>query len=112
MDKIHEHELELKKYAVDKLKETGVVEIYNEDSESGIVTFNVKGVFAQDAATYLNSQGIAVRSGQHCAKMLNDFIGTIATIRASFYIYTQKEDIDALVEAVKNGGNYLDAYFI
>lgn len=112
-DTIEEHEKKLKEYAIKKLKETGNAEIYNEDADSGIVTFNIKGVFAQDAATYLNSQGIAVRSGQHCAKLLNQtYLKTPATLRASFYIYNTKEDVDSLAKAVKNGGNYLDAYFI
>lgn len=111
MENIEKHEAELKKYAVEELEKTGNVTIYNPKSEGGIVTFNIKDVFAQDAATYLNSQGIAVRSGQHCAKILIDFLGVVATVRASFYLYTTKEDVDALVNAVKNGGNYLDAYF-
>ena len=75
------------------------------------MTFNINGVFAQDAATFLNSKGIACRSGQHCAKMLNDFLKTVATVRASFYFYTSKEDIDALVDAVNHGEDFLDAYF-
>lgn len=112
MDEISAHEKELKQYAVKKLKETGKVTVYNEKSEAGIVTFNIEGVFAQDAATFLNSRGIACRSGQHCAKILMDFLKTPATVRASFYFYTSKEDIDELVEAVKHGGDYLDAYFI
>lgn len=112
-DQIEAHERKLKNYAVLKLKETGNAVIYNEDAEAGIVTFNINGVFAQDGATYLNSKGIACRSGQHCAKLLNQtYLDTPATIRASFYIYTTTEDIDALSEAVKTGGNYLDAYFI
>ena len=112
-DAIKEHEKKLKNYALSKLKETGNAEIFNEDAEDGIITFNIKGVFAQDAATYLNSQGIACRSGQHCAKLLNQtYLKTPATVRASFYIYNTKEDVDALAEAVKNGGNYLDAYFL
>lgn len=112
-DSIVEHERKLKQYAVAKLLQTGNAEIYNADSEAGIITFNIKGVFAQDAATYLNSQGIACRSGQHCAKLLNQtYLKTPATVRASFYVYTTEDDIDALAEAVKNGGNYLDAYFI
>ncbi len=111
-DAIYEHEKKLKNFAVEKLKETGNAEIFNEDAEAGIVTFNIKGVFAQDAATYLNSQGIACRSGQHCAKLLNQsYLPTPATVRASFYIYNTEEDALALAEAVKNGGNYLDAYF-
>lgn len=112
LDNIEKHEEELKKYCVEKLKATGKCTIYNEKSEGGIVTFNVNNVFAQDAATYLNSRGIACRSGQHCAKILVDFLGTIATIRASFYLYTTKEDIDALVDAVSTcEGDYLNAYF-
>ena len=111
MENIQAHERELKRYAVEALKKTGKVKLYNAESESGIVTFNIDGVFAQDAATYLNSRGIACRSGQHCAKILNDFLGTIATVRASFYLYTTKKEIDALAEAVASGGDYLDAYF-
>ena len=111
LDNINEHEKALKKYAVEQLEKTGNVTIYNADSEAGIVTFNIKDVFAQDAATFLNSKGIACRSGNHCAKILNDFLGTPATVRASFYFYTTKEDIDALVDAVKHGKEFLDAYF-
>ena len=70
LDNIQKHERELKKYAVEELQKTGKVTIYNPDSEAGIVTFNINGVFAQDAATYLNSRGIACRSGNHCAKIL------------------------------------------
>jgi len=108
---ITRHESELKKYAVEALKRTGNATIYNADSESGILAFNINGVFAQDAATFLNSRGIACRSGQHCAKLLKGFLGTPATVRASFYIYTTKEDIDALADAVKHGEEFLDAYF-
>jgi len=112
LENIHAREQELKKYAVEQLEKTENVIIYNKDSEAGIVTFNIKDVFAQDGATFLNSKGIACRSGNHCAKILNDFLGTPATIRASFYFYTTKEEIDALVEAVKHGKEFLDAYFI
>lgn len=112
IDNVAMHERELKRYAVKKILATGKATVYNPDSESGIVTFNVDGVFAQDAATYFNSKGIACRSGQHCAKVLNDFLGTVATVRASFYLYTTKEDIDALVDAIdKCKGEFLNAYF-
>ena len=111
IENIEAYEKELKQYAVSELKKTGKVTLYNEKSEAGIVTFNINGVFAQDGATFLNSRGIACRSGQHCAKMLNDYLKTVATIRASFYFYTSKEDIDALVEAVQHGEEFLDAYF-
>ena len=111
MDNIENHEKELRKYAISKLKQLDNVILYNENAESGIITFNIKDVFAQDAATYFNSKGICVRSGQHCAKILIDFLGTVATIRASIYFYNTIEDIDALVEACKKAGDFLDAYF-
>ena len=85
--------------------------IYNKEAEAGIITFNIKGVFAQDEATLLNSHGIAVRSGQHCAKLLDEFLHTPATCRMSVYLYTTKEEVDAFVDAIKNGGDILDAFF-
>ena len=111
MDEIESHGTMLKKYCVDKLEETGMADIYNPHSEGPVVAFNVKGVFSQDAATFLNSRGIACRSGNHCAKILIDYLKVYATVRASFYIYTSKEDIDALADAVKHGKEFLDAYF-
>lgn len=111
LDNIHAHELELSEYAISKLEECKDIVIYNKDSKSGIITFNRIGVFAQDEATLLNSKGIAVRSGQHCAKMIDEVIGDVATIRASFYLYTSKSDVDAFVNALKEGGDILDAYF-
>ena len=111
MENIEVLEKNLRKYAISQLKTIPDLVIYNEGAEAGIITFNKKGVFAQDLATYLNSKGIAVRSGQHCAKMLHHYLKEIATVRMSISFYTTKEDIDALVDALKNGGHFLDAYF-
>lgn len=111
MDNIAQYEKELKSYFIEQTKDMDNLIIYNKNSETGIITFNLKGVFAQDEATLLNSKGIACRSGQHCAKILPEFLKEVATVRASTYLYTTKEDIDALVDALKNGGDILDAYF-
>ena len=111
LENIHAHDRELCEYALSKLEKCDDIIIYNKDAKNGIITFNRKGVFAQDEATLLNSKGIAIRSGQHCAKILNDYLGTPATCRMSTYLYTSKEDIDAFVDAVINGGDILDAYF-
>lgn len=111
MEEIHKHELELRNYAISKLKTLQNLIIYNEFAEGGIITINVKDVFAQDEASYLNSKGICVRSGEHCAKILHDFLNTMATVRISFGLYNTKEEIDVLYEALKNGGDFLDAYF-
>ncbi len=111
LENIEAYEKELRKYAIEKLSEIKEITIYNKNAESGIITFNYQGVFAQDMATYLNSKGICVRSGQHCAKILMDYLHCHATVRASIYFYNTKEEIDAFVEACKNGGDFLDAYF-
>ena len=111
MENIVAHEHELRRYAIEKLKKLDNIIIYNENAEAGIITFNIKGVFGQDAATFLNSKGIAVRSGNHCAKILLTFLKTSNTLRASFYLYNTKEEVDAFVEACKKGGDFLDAYF-
>ena len=111
MDNIEKREKELKEYAISKLSKLDNIIVYNATSESGIIAFNVKDVFAQDTATLLNSYGVAVRSGNHCAKILNEFLKTDATVRASLYFYNTFEEIDAFVEACKKGGDFLDAYF-
>ena len=111
IENIHEYEQYLRKYAMERLKEVDNLDIYNPNAEAGIITFNMKDVFAQDLGTYLNSKGIAVRTGLHCAKMLPIFLETPANVRVSLYFYTTKEDIDKLVETLKTGGNFLDAYF-
>ena len=111
MDNIEKHERELHNYLLNKIKNCNDIIIYNNDHPSSLFTFNRVDVFAQDEATLLNSKGIAVRSGQHCAKMLNEMIDEVATVRASFYLYTTKEDVDALADALIKGGDILDAYF-
>ena len=111
MDEIEKYEGELHDYAISKLKTIKDLIIYNDTADSGIITLNYKGVFAQDEASYLNSHGICVRSGEHCAKLLKDILKVPATVRVSLYFYNTKEEIDALYEALKNGGNFLDAYF-
>ncbi|MFA6675631.1 MAG: cysteine desulfurase [Bacilli bacterium] len=111
VENIHEHDKMLINYAITKLENHQDIIMYNKSSQNGILTFNRKGVFAQDEATLLNSKGIAVRSGQHCAKILDDYLGCQATVRMSTYLYTTKEDIDIFVDALINGGDILDAYF-
>lgn len=111
IENIHKHDQELFDYAISKLEQNPNVVIYNKKSHGGIITFNIKNVFSQDEATLLNYKGIAVRSGQHCAKLIDNVIHANATIRASFYLYTTKEEVDALINAINEGGDILDAYF-
>ncbi|MDD7280868.1 aminotransferase class V-fold PLP-dependent enzyme [Floccifex sp.] len=116
-ENIHAYEVELKQYFLDQIKDMDNIVVYNKESESGIVTFNVldngKMIFSQDVASFLNTKGIAVRSGQHCAKLLPDVLNVNSTIRASFYFYNTKEEIDTFVQALKevNLKNCVDIFF-
>ena len=101
IDSIHKHELELKKYLVSELKKIPNIKIYNENSESGILAFNIDGIFAQDSSIYLNNYNIYVRAGNHCTKMLKDEIGVKNTVRVSMYLYNNKNDVDKLIDVLR-----------
>ena len=102
MENIESYGKELTQYFIEQLSKLDNVEIYNKDSEAGIVTFNMKGIFAQDAASYFNKNGIAVRSGNHCAKILINVIGVSESIRASMYFYNTKQEVDKFIEVIKD----------
>ncbi len=102
MDKIHEYEMDLKKYFLDKVKDINNIIIYNKSTNSGIISLNIDGVFAQDTSMYLNHYKIAVRAGNHCTKLLKDEMNIRNTVRVSLYFYNNHEDIDKLIEALKN----------
>ena len=89
------------------------VVIYNDHNDSGIVTFNIKDVFSQDAATYFSDYGIAIRSGQHCAKLLMNKLNTSSTLRASVYFYNTKEEVDHFIKICSqiNADTMLDVFF-
>ena len=105
MDKIHDYEVELKKYFINKVKDINNIVIYNNNSDSGIISFNIKDIFAQDTAVYLNHYNICVRAGNHCTKLLKDEIGIKNTVRVSMYFYNTYEEIDKLVEVLKNNND-------
>ena len=101
MADIHAHEQQLRADMIAGMKQMDHVILYNEEADSGIVTFNVKNVFAQDAASWFNANGIALRSGQHCAKLLVEFLGTSATLRASLYVYNTKAEVTRFLEVLR-----------
>lgn len=102
VEKIHDHEYSLKKYLIDNLEKIPNIVLYNKNSKSGIVTFNIKGVFSQDTSVYLNHYNIAIRAGNHCAKILKDDLNIKNTCRISIYLYNTKEEIDKVIEVLKN----------
>ena len=102
MDKIHDYEVELRKYLIDKIQTIPNVIIYNKNSQSGILAINLDGVFSQDASMFLNHYNICVRAGNHCAKMLKDEMNIRNTVRISLYFYNTFEEIDKLIEVLRD----------
>ena len=102
MDNITIHEIKLKKYLIDKFKTISHINIINEECDSGIIAFNIDGVFAQDVAYYLNKYHICVRAGNHCAKILKSAIGVKNTVRISMYFYNTYEECDKVFELLKD----------
>ena len=103
LDAIHDHEQSLTQRAESGLRAIDGVNIVGPpvSKKSGIVSFSIDGIHAHDIAQWLDSQGIAVRAGHHCAMPLHDALALNATVRASFYFYNTEEEVDRLVDAVK-----------
>ena len=102
---IVKYEHELKKYLIDRLNELNNIEIYNKDTIGNTVAFNIKNVFSQDTAMYLDKYNICVRAGNHCAKILNNVFNVSNTCRISLAFYNNKDEIDKLIEVLKNSDN-------
>ena len=102
IDNIYNHECELKEYFLEKIKDIDYIHVINNISDSGIIAFTIDDIFPQDVGYYLNKNNICVRTGNHCAKLLKNVIGTDHTIRVSLYFYNTKEEIDRLVDLLSN----------
>ena len=103
-DNIKKIEDELICYAREELLNLDFIELYctqNSNNHTSVISFNVKGVHPHDVSSILDSQNIAIRSGNHCAQPLMRYLGIDSTCRASIYIYNTKEDIDRLVIGLK-----------
>ncbi len=109
MDEIREHEIELSKYLLDGLNKISRIKIFGEigaEGRTGLVSFYVEGVHSHDISDYLSKSGLALRSGFHCAMPLHQSHRCGATLRASYYLYNQKEDLDFLLINLKKAINY------
>ena len=80
--------------------------MYNPISETGIISFNLESVPSHDAITYFAEKQIAIRAGQHCAKLICDWLGIYSCLRASIYIYNTKKEIDIFVSVIKEAIEY------
>ena len=112
-DKIQEIEKEVVSYARQELSKLDYLTLYmtpNKEKHSSVISFNIKGVHPHDVASILDSEGVCVRSGNHCAQPLMRFLGIDSTCRASFYFYNTKEDVDKLVKALNKAYNMFSKY--
>ena len=112
-DKIQEIEKEVVLYAKQELSKLDYLTLYmtsNEDKHSSVISFNINGVHPHDVASILDSVGVCVRSGNHCAQPLMRFLGIDSTCRASFYLYNTKEDVDSLVNGLNKAYEMFKKY--
>ena len=102
-DAVAEHERELLAYALERLDDLGGVRIYGPtdlDERSGVISFTMGDAHPHDISTILDSEGIAIRAGHHCAQLVMQHFDIAATARASFYLYNSTDDVDRLVEGL------------
>ncbi len=105
MPKILAHERQLLEYSYQKLDGVSGLTLYGPhdlEKRVGVLSFNLEGVHPHDVATILDAHGVAIRSGHHCAQPLMRHLGIHYTARASFYFYNTEEDVDSLVNAIKD----------
>jgi cysteine desulfurase/selenocysteine lyase len=102
MDQISAHEHEMIAYALERLEEIPGLKVFgpSADKKGGVAAFTFDGVHPHDVAQILDRDGIAVRAGHHCAQPLHEKFGITATTRASFYLYSTKDEVDKLVEGI------------
>jgi len=105
MENVRNHEIELTKYALERMKNIKGLTIYGPQDPpkaSGVISFNFNDVHPHDVATIIDKNGVAIRSGHHCAQVLMEKLNVAATNRASFYIYTTKQEVDALIDSLEH----------
>ena len=114
-DNIQKIENDLLSYAREELSKLDFLTLYltpNKENHSSVISFNINGVHPHDVASILDSEGVCVRSGNHCAQPLLRFLGIDSTCRASFYFYNTKEDVDRLVKALNKAYDMFKKYII
>lgn len=112
-DKIQKIEQEVVEYAREELSKLDFLTLYmtpNKENHCSTISFNVKNVHPHDIASILDSEGVCVRSGNHCAQPLMRFLKIDSTCRASFYLYNTKEDVDKLVNALNKAYSMFKKY--
>ncbi|AMM90314.1 cysteine desulfurase [Bacillus altitudinis] len=111
MEEVSRYEHQLATYALERFKELEGATVYGPQHRAGLVTFNLDDVHPHDASTVLDTEGIAIRAGHHCAQPLMKWLGVSATARASFYLYNTEEEIDELMAALRKTKEYFTNVF-
>ena len=107
IDNIYKHECELKEYFLNKVSNIDYIHVLNNQTDSGIISFTIDGIFPQDLGYYLNKYKVCVRTGNHCAKLLKQVTGFDQTVRVSLYFYNTKEEIDRFIELLSDKDNII-----
>ncbi|MFQ6024924.1 MAG: cysteine desulfurase [Nitrosopumilaceae archaeon] len=103
MERVREHEVKLTEYALNQLSEIKRMKIYGPrdiSKRGGVISFNLGDIHPHDLATIIDEDGVAIRSGHHCAQVLMERLDVAATSRASFYIYNTEEEVDVLSKSL------------
>ncbi|WP_342487469.1 cysteine desulfurase [Bacillus sp. FSL M8-0266] len=111
MEEVSRYEHQLATYALERFKELKGATVYGPQHRAGLVTFNLDDVHPHDASTVLDTEGVAIRAGHHCAQPLMKWLGVSATARASFYLYNTEEEIDELIAALRKTKEYFTNVF-
>ena len=115
IENIEKAEKEVVTYARQELSKLDYLTLYmtpHNDKHSSVISFNIKGIHPHDIASILDTEGVCVRSGNHCAQPLMRFLGIDSTCRASFSFYNDKEDVDKLIKALNKAYNMFKKYII
>ena len=110
LDEIGAYEKTLAKKAIELLSELEDVEIYNKNTDTGVIVFNIKGVHPHDAASIYDKNHVCIRAGHHCAQLITNFLNQISTTRASFYFYNTMDDVLRLVDSVKEARDFFKSF--
>jgi cysteine desulfurase/selenocysteine lyase len=105
MDKVRQHEIDITSYAIKAVTDVKGITLYgpsNPNHRGGVVSFNISDIHPHDLATIMNEQGVAIRSGHHCAQILMERLDVSAASRTSFYIYNTKEEVDIFINALNH----------
>lgn len=108
MERIHAHERQITRYAVERLRELPGITLYGPEERAGLVCFNLDDIHPHDLSTVIDQEGIAIRAGHHCAQPLMRRMGVAATARASFYLYNTEAEVNRLVASLRKAKEFFD----